>query len=212
MKEKEALPEPKKSYEEPGITPKIHLLWNTHYVFYANDKQLKQNLAAFKEPGRAIAIWHDHDQLIMYQLHIVRLLHNYLASAKTLVDHTRILAEELYKGTEFWTEYEAKKKESFIEVPLVQFIQNLRNYTLHKALPFTTATMILAEEPGFDCFINLNLEQLCLWDGWSKKAREYLDNANSEVRLDEIINEYTAIVKDFYDWFKNRQQELHYEW
>jgi len=64
----------------------------------------------------------------MFQLEIVCLLHNYLASAKTLIDHTRILVEELYKNTDFWAEYEARKKETFIDSPLAQFVQNLRNY------------------------------------------------------------------------------------
>jgi hypothetical protein len=211
-KDEETLPRPKKSYEEPGITPKIHLLWNTHYVFWANHQQLSQNLASFKEPGKAILLWHDHDQLEMFQLHIVRLLHNYLASAKTLVDHTRILVEELYKGTAFWAEYEAKKKESFVDSTLAQFMQNLRNYTLHRALPFTSTTMNLATGPEFDSFINLNLSQLRLWEGWSKKAKEYLNGSEEKIRLDEVTNGYTAIVEEFYNWFKKRQQELHYEW
>lgn len=211
-KENKTLPEPKKSYEEPSITPKIQLLWNTHYVFWANDQQLRKNLASFKEPGKAILIWHDSDQLEMFQLHIVRLLHNYLASAKTLVEHTRILVEELYKDTGFWAEYEAKKKECFIDSPLAQFVQNLRNYTLHRALPFTSTTMKLATGPDFDSFINLNLSHLRLWDGWSSKAKEFLNTSEEAIRLDEVTNGYTANVEEFYNWFKKRQQELHYEW
>jgi len=35
-------------------TRRFRLLWNTHYVFRLITNKLSQNLASFKEPGKAI--------------------------------------------------------------------------------------------------------------------------------------------------------------
>lgn len=191
---------------------KIQELGNTRYIFVSNDRQLMQALAAFREP-RAVLLWNDHDSMEMYQLEIVRLLHNYLASSNTLVDHTRVLVEDLYRKTDFWKEYEAKKKEIFVDSQLAQFVKRLRNYMLHSVLPFTSTTMRFkkGQQSDLDCFVNLDLTKLRLWDGWTSKAREYLNCPEDRVRLDELAMAYTGLVTDFYDWFDKRQHELHYK-
>lgn len=210
---KTALPKPTTSLEEPGVAAKIARLDNTRYVFVMNDRELRQALMFITKP-QAVPLVADDQKSRAYLLEVVRLLHNYLASAFTLVDHTRILAKDLYLSTDFWEEYEAKTKDMFDDSSLAQFVQRLRVYMLHRALPFTSLTLRMHAQPQseLDCFVNLDLARLRLWDGWNHGAREYLNRAEERVRLDELVAAYASLVTEFHDWFSTRQQDIHYGW
>src|SRR5687768_1473513 len=95
--------------------------------------QLSKTLSDFRQP-ESLPLWdvRNYKDFHQLQLNVLRQFHNYLASAKTLVDHTRRLVEDVYKNTEFLEEYEVKKREQFAGKPLINFVQKLRNYTLHR--------------------------------------------------------------------------------
>jgi hypothetical protein len=63
----------------------------------------------------------------------MRALHNYVASASALVEHTRRIMRE--RSGPIVDEFERKKRD-VIAHPEVPFIHNLRNYVLHHSLPF----------------------------------------------------------------------------
>jgi hypothetical protein len=206
-----SLPHPKTSFEDRELTLKIRQLGYTRYVFVQNHRDLTAALAYLLDPINTAKLLPDHERLEMYHVEVIRLLHNYLASAKTLIDHTRILARDLYEVTTFWEEYEARVTRTFADSRLANFVQRLRNYMLHKELPFTSATMLLATGADFDCYVNLDLARLRAWDGWNAKAREYLDVLpGDQVRLDQLVGDYTALVGEFHDWLEVRQKQLHY--
>jgi uncharacterized membrane protein len=95
-------------------------------IFHGNFEDLMNQIQIFKEPASLIL----HDVRNSNELHkffkqVTRLFHNYLASAFTLVDHTRNLVTDLYCGeefSEFKTEYDSRKKTYFAENPLHRFI------------------------------------------------------------------------------------------
>ena len=64
-----------------------------------------------------------------------RLFHNFLSSAKTLIEHTRIFMDTHFKNTSVNKEYTHKIKMEFSQDDLSRFIQDLRNYMLHQGLP-----------------------------------------------------------------------------
>ena len=47
---------------------------------------------------------------------LVRLTHNYFASAKTLVDHSRVISRKILRGRSF-SDYESRVKSHFTEDP-----------------------------------------------------------------------------------------------
>lgn len=62
-------------------------------VFLGNDRELRQFLDAHAQPDAALALWDDSNRegFERFLDEVDRLLHNYLASAASLRDHTRRL-------------------------------------------------------------------------------------------------------------------------
>ena len=69
------------------------------------------------------------------QREVVRLLHDYVAAAFSLVDATRVFVNEHYTDTGLLRVYNDRLKRDFSEAPLHRFLQDLRNYTLRYRLP-----------------------------------------------------------------------------
>src|SRR5436309_1126101 len=63
----------------------------SYHVFTGNYEELRRVLEAYHNPDFALPLWavSNRPKLDLFQKEIVRLLHNYVASAKTLVEHTR---------------------------------------------------------------------------------------------------------------------------
>src|SRR6266496_4224101 len=62
-----------------------------------------------------------------------RLLHNFLASVASLIDHTRNIVRH-YQSTTFAGEYE-RRVGQLADAPLPSFMKDFRNYLLHYRLP-----------------------------------------------------------------------------
>lgn len=189
-----------------SVIEKIRSLRMTYNIFQLNDRELAETLNSFRQP-ESLLLWgvDNYQEFHNFQLNVLRQFHNYLASAKTLVDHTRKLVDDIYINTEFGDEYEVKKREQFADKPLINFVQQLRNYTLHRTLPITVASL----SPKWESSISLDIIVLREWDKWSSKERAYLERIGDKVALGKIIDGYTYVIEDFYEWFYKRQKELH---
>ncbi|RLC70349.1 MAG: hypothetical protein DRI26_07320 [Chloroflexi bacterium] len=194
------------------IWRKQRRLDDSYYVFIVNHKELKTALLVFNIPDVAVDLWmvENRAKLEQYLKEIKRLLHNYLAAVRSLVDHTRKLVCEMYKDTDFWEEYHQEVKKRFDEPPHSRFVQELRHYVLHNELPFVGATLRWEQNLGMENFVQLDVLRLRAWGRWGAKAREYLATLPEKVRLEEIIDPYTSTVVEFYKWFGRRQSELHH--
>lgn len=195
------------SMEGRKIDVKTGILRRSYYIFITNYGELKAALERFNSKEVRSEIWNvkNRDKLDQFQIEIIRLLHNYLASVKSLVEHTRIMVREVHGGTEFSREYELKKQEVFENSPLSHFIQKLRDCVLH-----TGIIDPIAEKKEANSIL-LDLTSLRSWNGWKGKSKEYLENAKDDINLYEIIVAYGSFVIDFYDWFSIRQEELYKE-
>lgn len=192
----------------------------TYYVFSRNMAELEAHLLAFRDP-RMQELWNvkRRNDLHQYLREVTRHLHNGLAAAKTLVDHTRVTADELYEGTDFADEYATKVKATFNASTLSHFVQDLRNYVLHKELPAAQAHLQYTSgraadgemrgTPSLDLSIRLNVAELKTWQGFTKPARAYIDTLPDQVDLLNIVSQYKTLVEGFYQWFGRRQVEIH---
>ncbi len=97
-----------------------------------------------------------------------RLLHNVLAAVKTLVDHTNALHKALYPSGEQFQDYTDRKR-TLGQVPLVRFVQELRNLHLHWKLP----NIVYVDRPGSGHtrtrHIVLARDELLTWNGWTPR-------------------------------------------
>ena len=210
IKKMESLFKQIESSEGWRIDNKTMNLSISYYIFMSNYNKLKSALELFNRKEVRTKIWaiKNRDKLNLFQKEIICLFHNYLAAAKSLVEHTRIVARELYEGKEFFNEYNLRVKNTFGDSALSHFVQDFRNYILHASIPQIMARLSSNGSEETNSML-LDLSRLKTWDRWSPKGRDYLNGLEKNVNLYEVITAYCSLVNDFYNWFLARQEELH---
>jgi hypothetical protein len=139
-------------------------------VFEGNYVWLVRALDHFGREEVLMRLWSEDNRakLASFIDEVTRLLHNFLAGAKSLVDHTRVFTDDMYEGHAFKKVYQDKVDRDLKHSPIVCFVQNLRNYVLHKQLPIASATLSLRGGGGtfeeFDNTIKLDVNELREWD------------------------------------------------
>ena len=188
------------------LARKIERLGLSFYIFKANRDELFRSIAYFKNP-EAMHLWdvRNNAQMDRFLSEVTRQLHNFVAAAKTLVEHTRIIMRELYEDTEFWKEYESEISQRFTLNPLVQFVHKLRDYMLHRDNPVTSANLSFE----FDSSLRISIKEMRAWDSWTSLSRQYVNTANDEVKIEDIVVSYTDVIIGFHNWFYDRHIEIH---
>jgi hypothetical protein len=139
-----------------------------------------------------------------FRLAVLRELHNYVASAMTLVDHSRRMMRD--RSGPIADELEARK-EAFLANPEVKFVQDLRNFTLHRELPplghrvsmqnLNTPDATMVSE------VQLSVESLSSWDGWAPTSVEFLNQQGDAVELRQVIERHRELVIEINAWLLN---------
>lgn len=188
---------------------KLHRL--SHNVFRRNFKELILALQKIQVPSIIEQINNDKKGLTQDFLHeeIVRFFHNFLASAKTLVDHSRIFVEETYSETSFYAEYLNKVEAEFKYDGLATFIHDLRNYILHKGIPLTSLKTSIIPEKSIEKSILIDVVTLRKWKKWTKFSKDFISTLSESEKLLNLIEDYYKKVERFYQWFHSRLFELH---
>lgn len=145
---------------------------------------------------------------------IIKLLHNFVAAALSLVDHTRVLYRQLYEPCGEIPEYQEKVTASFVEEPLVQFVIKLRQMAQHYRLPsLENQTSMSAIKDGVVGTVAIRLrlktDDLRQFDGWNAAANQFLDASGAHIDLRTVITGYFSKVSEFYEWFDHRQRQVH---
>ena len=123
----------------------------------------------------------------------------------TLVEHTRIYVRQKYKGHYFWDEYQDRVRQDFGTWPLSHFVQDLRDYFVHRTVPLTSAHLSQKEPPT----INLHPGQMQDWDRWSPLARQFIAEEGGPLQLESLIDSYEERVARFYRWLEDRIRTIH---
>lgn len=197
----------------PGwrVVAESEALGRSFRVFTGNARELLRTLAVFGNP-EAIALLWDVDRRVEFEAvlgEVDRQLHNYLASVKSLVDHTRSIVDGMYPvGSAFRATYEAEK-DRLSSTARARFVQDLRNYTLHRRLPNPIGRLSMERDQPARSRVLLSTAELLEWDGWSAGARGFLQTAGDEIDLADVIGGYTQEVGAFYQWFGGEQEREH---
>jgi hypothetical protein len=176
-------------------------------VFIPNRDELLSLLEAASTDWRLAfdLIQNVHEPTVRDQFHarLTRHLHNYLASATSLRDHVRRLMVD--RAGSLADEFQ-RRKEEMLRNPEVPFVFDLRNFTLHRKLPFFahTLSMINVNQPDqkMESEVQLNVVELLVWDGWSAAARAYLRDLGegAAVTLRPVIKQHADLVLDLNVW------------
>jgi hypothetical protein len=139
---------------------------------------------------------------------IFRLVHNFVASAVTLVDHTRNHLKP-YDGTDFVTEYEMRK--ATVVVPVTAFVVRLRSYVLHHKLPILGINTSFEGDgrEGIQSTTVLDTSKLLEWEDWTAGARAFLESSPASLVLRSVITDYLDVIDDLYKWLFDQFELLH---
>jgi len=141
-----------------------------------------------------------------------RHVHNFAASAKTLVDHTRVFLEAEYATTPIFKAIGQKIKDSFVGNPVVAFVHDLRNYMVHKGLPkshmFLEVKQKSPEDPEqvMTTGIRFITDSLAEWSSWTAPAKRYLEQSGEHIQIQKFAEEYLEAINRFHEWL---EQTLH---
>lgn len=107
-------------------------------------------------------------------------------------------------------EYQAKVNVAFVNDPLSGFVQDLRNYFLHRGLPFAGMELHWTKDSRrIDTRMYLDVEKMKEWDGWRSRSKSYLAEVKDKLTLLDVTEAYTAKVREFHLWFAEWFIKLH---
>ncbi|MHB1355863.1 MAG: YecA family protein [Anaerolineae bacterium] len=191
------------------IESRFGTLGTNYFVFETNYEELKHLITKTQTPDQ---MWKSSEvNAIMYEL--TRLIHNFLASAKMLVELTRNVMRDWYNGTELLVEYQSEIDKRFKGTGLTGFIEDLRNYTLHYQLPITMSRVEVVQDQETKHYVEraafeLSRIDLRKWKNWVN-GKEYLAESDKEIVIGILIDEYFYKIQDFHGWIITRLAKEH---
>lgn len=196
---------------EMEIDRNLQALRASHKVFNKNYHELMYCLEHLKDPRQSLAMYFGDQSEQRKNLELLidessRLFHNFLASAMSLVEHTRIITTRLYPNNEFRHEYQTKVDQEFLSNSASNLVQGLRNHTMHYTLP--TLTLQIICKGDIEMRVCLDVKILRQWNNW-KKSTTYLENLGDSLCLASLSSEYFTLIENFYRWLEDQQIQLH---
>jgi len=191
---------------------RLKTLTINYYVFDKNYESLKEPLKMMKDPKVFLKVWDQKNptKLEIIQYDVVRRLLNYLSSAMSLKEYTRILIEFWYKDTSFEKDYKKEIETRFKGNAVVGFIEELRNYSLHYSLPISFPQFSIdLHSRAIEHKFLISKKSLLNWSGWKTKARPYLDAQSDEIDMEKLIEKYYEIVSSFHHWLYDQILFIH---
>ncbi len=139
---------------------------------------------------------------------VTRLLHNFLASAKSLIDHTRNFIRVSYSTRkEVVEEYQKEVDLRLHSSPVCKFTQDLRTFFTHINMPFIASVDHGPDASGKYLFtIELNTDKMKYNERWSSKAKEYIQKRGPSINLGVYVEEYYQIIHQFYLWLSDKNE------
>lgn len=187
-------------------------------VFQMNAVELIEASQRVKDPDQGFALMLEKNREAGRQAHreLSRHVHNFVSSALTLVEHTRVFMRKHYVGTELLTAYEKLVAATFLQSPVAQFVQGLRNYMLHRGLPNSSMFMNFKVDPSakdgsgtMETGVHYDTASLLDWKDWKPSARKYLEGAGKHLDLHEFVQEYLTLVNQFHGWLDATLERHH---
>jgi hypothetical protein len=140
----------------------------------------------------------------------LRHLHNTVAAALSLVDHTRNFYNEFYQERNLIPDYQEQIRLRFAVDGLSQFVKCLRKFCQHYRIPLASSTLWIDNEQGRHTrSINLLKSDLTEFSGWSAEAKEYIKGLPDRIDLLSVMKAYRDHVIGFYEWFDRQLNEVH---
>ena len=188
------------------LQERIHFAF---YTFSVNWRELDgwfQSAASDQGKAAAIISFFDPAKRLQFLRELERRLHNYCASVKSLVDHTRRVHVAMDSYRDISTEVAELNATYFKNHGLSQFVQQLRNYFVHLH-PVSSGYSIQCEGGEFTVPYRFRKALLLEYGEWNKSAKRFLEEAGDQIDVQTTLESYFQYTKAFYDilWAKHRE-------
>lgn len=186
-------------------------------IFHGNFGELMKACEIVENPQIGLKLMsEEHRKTLGTQAHmeVMRLFHNLLAAAKSLIDHTRVFVDYYYHNTLLMQAYRQKVQADFADDPLMRFIQDLRNYMLHRGLPGGSMSLSMTKDietnaQEMKSTVGIDKKAIEKWDRWTKPSRQFLASADDEIKISQIARAYGERVVEFAEWFDTKLHKHH---
>jgi len=200
------------SMPEQRIVDEIKALQASFYIYSTNHREISDFMQWVRRDSSNADLWSQDLSQRRYDIHLetVRQLHNYVASACSLVDHTRLMYKRLYKETGLLPEYEVEVQARFQDSDVVQFLHRLRQIVVHHQ---PAETMLSGKMTGnAENELGIAADYIRRHQKWlTRPAKRYLSAAGDVIDLPTLIESYHRTVVAFYEWLGRKQSEIHAE-
>ncbi len=181
-------------------------------VFERNYRELETAIGRHlpKDPAGVFRLAQDHGARNEEQIEITRHLHNFVAAALSLVDHTRVFYRELYEKDNHIPDYQRQIDGRFVNDGIANFVKCLRQFCQHYRLPLVSTSLRIDAEQGIiDARVRLRKPDLLQFSSWTAPAQRFIQTAPDELDLPDTVRQYHHNVVDFYQWFRSEQSRVH---
>jgi hypothetical protein len=200
-----AMPEHKLLMELDGLQMSI-------WLFEQNYIELKAIVAQIVHAQQSMQLTTPNNRMLFdaFIYELTRRLHNFTASAASLLNHTERLYKRHYKKKGLFPEYETKLKTHFAW-PVARFVEGLRDYMAHFRLPgIALETRIL--DFGIERMSHqLTIPKKSLLEyRWEPDVKKFIETyADKSIDIWHAVDNYHRHVLKFYEWFATKQREIH---
>ncbi|MEX1014107.1 MAG: hypothetical protein WDZ80_03020 [Candidatus Paceibacterota bacterium] len=136
-------------------------------------------------------------------------LHNFVASAISLRDHSRKVYTKVYENKGQFEEYDKRVKQTFVDNGVIQFVHKLREMCQHYHLPRVSAELKVGEKTEMTLFIYKS--ELLLYKSWKSTAKKFINSHEKKIDLLQVTKEYYYQITSFHDWVKEEFIEMYSE-
>ena len=189
-------------FEVIAMTRDLNL---TSYAFSKNAEELQAHISRYPEIGQSQPF--NPDVGDPFGIELARLLANFLASVKSLVSGQRAVLRDVWPKIEgalsdFERDEYTEKRLAMFEADEAKLLEELRNYSQHKVLPYLNPAWQFSQTiPMAEFQFRLHIEPLLKWDNLNAQVRKYLKEQGDSIDLLPLIGRYTGAVREFYKWF-----------
>jgi len=162
-------------------------------------------------------IWHEEfpEELDGIIFELTRLLSNFVCMAKAVIDVNRVLLRKNIDDEIFLKEISNEILKRFTNNPLAQFVEGLRNFSLHYESPIGNVKPVTSENENMgvgdkfeviDSKLVLIKKKLSMWESW-KKGKIFLDSQEDNIDIESVIDEYYKLLTEYDCWYLEKLEK-----
>ena len=185
---------------------------NSLKIFLSNYADLEASIIKHVEVNKLIDFYNMQQRKAVQDelFEVLRHLHNTVAAALSLVDHTRVFYKEFYDKNSMIPNYQAEIDKRFAKDGLSHFVKCLRQFCQHYKTPLVSSVLDIDNKHGRHVRrIMLRKDDMAEFDAWTAPAKAYMKTLPENIHLLDVVRAYHDHVVGFYEWFKLRLGHIH---